>query len=99
MFVTVRVYRARDGEEDAIVALHEDWEHTLRGRAAGYVSGELLHDVQDPRVFIAIARFESEAAARAAAEDPEQVAWRQRLASLAEAEPLYNVYNRAWEAE
>jgi len=25
MFVTVCVYRVRDGEEDAIVALHEDW--------------------------------------------------------------------------
>jgi heme-degrading monooxygenase HmoA len=86
MFIVVCTYRARAGEQDAIVALHEDWQRTLRSRAAGYLSGELLHSVQDSRAFIAIVRYEDEASARAAAADPEHIAWQRRIASLMEVE-------------
>jgi heme-degrading monooxygenase HmoA len=85
--MTICTYRARAGEEDAIVALHEDWQRTLRARARGYLSGELLHSAGNPLLFVAITRFESEAAARALARDPDHAAWRRRLASLAEVEP------------
>ena len=96
MFVVVCTYRARVGEEDAIVALHEDWEHTLRTRTAGYLSGELLYSVRDPRAFIAIARYEDEASARTATADPEHIAWQHRLASLMEVEPTCAAYHSAW---
>jgi quinol monooxygenase YgiN len=96
MYITVWTYRARRGEEDAVVALHEDWEQRLRPRARGYLSGELLRDLDDPQGFIAIARYESEAAARASAEDPEQVTWRRRLASLAEGEPTLTTCRSTW---
>ena len=99
MFVTVYTYRARAGEEDAIIALHEDWQRNLRPKAEGYLSGELLHDIQNLRVFVAIARYESEAAAQAVAEDPEQIAWQRRLVSLAEAEPVCASYQSAWQAD
>ena len=99
MFVTVYTYRARAGEEDAIIALHEDWQRNLRPKARGYLSGELLHNVHDLRVFVAIARYESEAAAQAVAEDPEQIAWQRRLVSLAEAEPVCASYQSAWQAD
>lgn len=98
MFVTVCTYRARAGEEDAVIALHEDWERNRRGQASGYLSGELLNDVRDPQAFTTIARFESRAAARTLAEDPEQIAWYRRLASLAEAEPTFTYYHNAWPA-
>jgi hypothetical protein len=42
MFVTVSTYQARGGEEDAIVALHEDWQHILQPKAAVSISGKLL---------------------------------------------------------
>jgi len=96
-FIVVCTYRARAGEEDAVVALHEDWQRTLRSRARGYLSGELLHSVQDPRAFIAIARYEDEASARAAAADPEHVAWQRRLASLMEVEPACAGYVCVWQ--
>jgi hypothetical protein len=35
MFVTVSTYRAKAGEEDAIIALHEDWQRNQRPRARG----------------------------------------------------------------
>ncbi len=97
MFVVVCTYQARKGEEDAIVALHEDWQNTLRSRARGYLSGELLHSVQDPRAFIAIARYVDEAAALAASADPEHIAWQRRLASLMEVELTCAGYVCVWQ--
>jgi heme-degrading monooxygenase HmoA len=99
MFVVACIYRARKGEEDAIVALHEDWQRTLRARAVGYVSGELLHSVQDPRAFIAITRYIDEAAARAVAADPEQIAWQSRLASLTEMGLITDECRCAWQSD
>ncbi len=96
MFVRVDTFKIRPGEEDAVVALHEDWQHTLRARASGYLSGELLHATGNPRIFVAIARFECEAAAEALARDPGQAAWYRRLASLAVAEPACATYVSDW---
>ena len=42
MYVIVCTYRARAGQEDAIVALHESWERDQRLHIQGYLSGELL---------------------------------------------------------
>jgi heme-degrading monooxygenase HmoA len=97
MFVTVFRYRARPGEEDAVVALHEDWQRTRRERAVGFVDGQLLNIADDPRAFISVARFESEAAARENAHDGDQDAWYRRLASLCETEPVFTDCHVAWQ--
>lgn len=83
MFVTVCIYRARSGEEDAVIALHES---SQRLTATGYLSGELLQDTRDPRAFIDMACYESESAEQVIAQDPEEAVWRSRLASLTESE-------------
>ena len=87
MFVTVCTYRARPGEEDAVVALHEHWPARQSGSMPGFLSGELLRSAHDPGFFVDIIRFESRESAEAHASDPEQRAWRRRLASLSETEP------------
>jgi antibiotic biosynthesis monooxygenase (ABM) superfamily enzyme len=97
MFVTVFTYRARSGEQDAVVALHEDWQRTRRAAAAGFIAGELLCARDDPQTFIDVARFETEEAARAIAEDREQDAWYRRLASLCESEPVFTDCQVAWQ--
>lgn len=96
MFIVVCTYRARKGEEDAVIALHEDWQRTLRTRAAGYLSGELLYSARDPQTFTALVRYESEAAAQAIANDPEQMAWRRRLLSLTDTKPTCVACYSAW---
>jgi heme-degrading monooxygenase HmoA len=98
-FVTVHIFRARAGDEDAVVALHEDWQRHLRPRTDGYISGELLSAPDDPRAFISLTRYESEAASRAAANDPEQAAWYRRLRSLLEDEPAVSACTSAWCSE
>ena len=84
MFVTVSIYRAKAGEEDAVIALHEDWQRNQQPRAKGYLSGELLRNVHDHNEFVAIMRFENRESAQALTNDPERKAWSQRLASLLE---------------
>ena len=98
MFVTVFSYRAKAGEEDAVIALHEDWQRSWRARTSGFVAGELLRAHHDPRTFVDVAHFESEQAARAVADDPHQTAWYRRLASLCEAEPVFTDYHPEWQA-
>ncbi len=39
MFITICTYRARVEEEDAIIALHEDWGRSLRPQSPGYLPG------------------------------------------------------------
>jgi heme-degrading monooxygenase HmoA len=87
MFVTVSRYLARIGEEDAIIALHEDWQRNQQSKASGYLSGELLRNIRNSREFIAIMRFESQEFAQSLANDPEHKAWYARLTSLAEGIP------------
>lgn len=44
MFVTISRYVAKNGEEDVLIALHQDWQRTWRTQAQGYISGELLRN-------------------------------------------------------
>ena len=99
MYVIVSTYRARAGQEDAIVALHESWERDYRTRITGYLSGELLRVIEDPQAFIDIARYADVAAVQMATADPEHIAWQQRLASLTEEGLLGSEYRCIWQSE
>lgn len=96
MFVTVSTYRAKAGEEDAIIALYEDWQRNQWPKAAGYLSGELLRNFKDASEFIAIRRFVNKESARALANDPEEGAWYRRVVSLAENTPTLAEYTSEW---
>lgn len=98
MFVTVSTYTAKAGEEDAIIALHETWEHHQQPDARDYLSGELLRNVKASREFIAIMWFESQEAAQALTNDPVRKAWHQRLVSLTEGMPIHTEYTSEWQA-
>jgi hypothetical protein len=97
MFVIVSTYQAKVGEEDAIIALHEDWQRTQGLKADAYISWELLRKVNSPREFIAISHFSSEELAKAAESDLEQDAWYGRLVSLIEEGPIRTDYIIEWQ--
>ena len=96
MFVTVSTYRAKAGEEDAVVALYEDWQRNQQARTQGYLSGELLRSTQAPGEFVAIMRFENQSFAQTLANNPERNAWYRRLVSLVENVPVLTEYTREW---
>ena len=99
VFVMVSTYRAKPGEEDAIIALHEDWQRKQDLKDKVYLSWELLRNTEAPREFIAIAYFESEELARAMVDDLNQDAWFFRLVSLIEEGPAcIHYYQSAWRA-
>ena len=99
MFVTVSMYRAREGQEGAVVALHEEWQRLRKAGSEGFLSAELLRSLQDPLAFIDIARFENEAAAQTAANDPGEAAWQQRLSRLTEDNPTLTSCRREWQLD
>jgi heme-degrading monooxygenase HmoA len=96
LFVTLSTFHARQGEEDAVIALHEAWQRHQQPHARGYLSGELLRNVMDSREFIAIMRFENQEAAQALTNDPEREAWYQRVVSLTEKVPTLAEYTSEW---
>ena len=99
MFVTVSVYRARPGQEGAVVSLHEEWQHLRKAGTGGFLSAELLRDLKDPLSFIDIARFESEEAAQSVANDPRQAAWYERLSQLTEGTQEQTGCRREWQLD
>ena len=99
VYVSVFTYRARVGEEDAVVALHEDWQRNRRPTATGFIAGEVLRAHDDPRTFINVVHFVSEEAARIVARDPDQDAWYRRLVSLCEGEPVFTDCQIAWQGQ
>jgi heme-degrading monooxygenase HmoA len=97
MFVTISTYRAKAGEADAIIALHEDWQRTQQPGTKGYLTGELLRNVEDPGEFIAIMHFKDQESAHLLANDLEQNAWYRRVASLTEKRPMLVAYTSEWQ--
>ena len=97
MFVNVFTYRAKPGQEEAVIAHLDNWERERHPKARGFVGGEVYRDIKDRRHFINVARFESAEAARAVADDPEQDAWYRRLVELCEAEPVFTDCDLAWQ--
>lgn len=95
--VTLTGGRARPGEDDAIIALHEDWARR-RSNDSGLLSSEILIDPSDPRSFIAISHFADQAAADRSVQDPEHDAWRRRLASLSEDQLTRRDFISQWRA-
>ena len=96
MFATVFTYRARPGEDDAVIALHEDWQRRQSMNTGVYLAWMLLQNTQEPREFIEITYFTSEDKARAASYDLNRDAWYTRLVSLLEAEPVCTHCSCAW---
>ena len=94
MFVIVATYRARVGEEDAIMALHEDKMHTRGFEASRYQSWQLLRKTNGE--FISIAQFADERLAQEAIRDLEQDEWYGRLVSFMEECPSRDHYTVAW---
>ena len=97
MFVTLSTYQARQGEEDAVIALHEAWQRHQQPHARGYLSGELLRNIEASSQFVAIMRFENQEAAQALENDPERKIWYRRLVSLTEGISIRTEYTSEWQ--
>ena len=69
----VQVIQGKTSKEDALRARMEEWDQNLKPGAEGFLGS--TSGVSDDGEFIAIARFESEDAARRNSDRPEQGQW------------------------
>lgn len=99
MFITLSIYHARPGEEDAILALHEEWQRDTLQKCGGFISGELLCSTSQQRTYIAIVRFESEDAYKSVAADWDREFWYSRLLSMVEPNPIVVTCRTDWQVD
>jgi hypothetical protein len=99
MFVIVSIYHAKFGEEDAIIALHEDWQRNQGLKTTDYLSWQLLRNIQAPGDLMAIAQFESQEKAQAATNDLKRDGWFDRLVSLTEGGSVETDSTRVWQLQ
>jgi hypothetical protein len=96
MFVIVAIYRARDNDEDAIIALHEDKIQRRDFDPRCYHSWQLFRKSDEPQAFISIAQFADEQLMVDATKDLEKDGWYNRLVSLMEGTPINGSYKVVW---
>jgi hypothetical protein len=83
----VQVIRGRVSDPEQVRAAFDRWAQELAPGAQGWLGSTA--GVTDDGQFVALARFESEEAARANSDRPEQDAWWSRTAELFEGEPSF----------
>ncbi|QBD83260.1 hypothetical protein EPA93_47780 [Ktedonosporobacter rubrisoli] len=95
MFTIISIYRAKAGEEDAIIAMHENWDAT---HSSLYLSWMLFRNTDSPYDFIDITHFENEESAQAMKHYLDQDEWYPRLLSLLETAPVFTSCRYEWQA-
>jgi hypothetical protein len=83
----VQVIKGRASDPDAVRRYGARWREEVRPGAVGFVGSTA--GVADDGTFIAIARFEDEASARANSERPEQGAWWEEMTKYLDGEPTF----------
>jgi heme-degrading monooxygenase HmoA len=85
--VFAQVIQGRTRNEDAFIDRFMEWDRSIKPGARGFLGS--TGGVSDDGEFIVIARFESEAAARANSDRPEQGQWWAETEKLFEGEPRF----------
>jgi hypothetical protein len=83
----IQVIRGKVKDAAALRAASERWEAELKPGAKGYLGA--TEGVTDDGAFIAVARFESEEAARANSDRPEQGKWWEETSKLFEGDVAF----------
>jgi hypothetical protein len=83
----VQVIKGKTSQADALTGSFDRWKAELAPGATGWLGS--TGGVTDDGTFIAVARFESEEAARANSSRPEQDAWWTETSELFDGEPTF----------
>lgn len=78
MFIQIVRGKVKDGA--AMLAASDEWMAELKPGATGYLGS--TEGVADDGTFVAVVRFESQAAAQANSDRPEQAAWFEKTSQL-----------------
>ena len=96
MFVIVSSYRAKVGEEDAIIALHEDWQRSQGLKSEGYIFPGNSSERSSPPASSSQSRASRARRWRRQQNELERDAWHDRLVSLIEEGPVHTGCTSEW---
>jgi hypothetical protein len=83
----VQVIKSRTSDPDGLLRQAQRWSSDVRPDAIGFLGGTF--GIADDGTFVALARFEDEASARANSERPEQQAWWEETTHLVDDDPTF----------
>jgi hypothetical protein len=86
--VFIQVIQGRCTRQDELRALAQGWRTEVGTEAPGFLGGTF--GFTDDDQFIGVVRFESQDAARANSERPEQAAWAEKMSALMDGTPEYH---------
>lgn len=89
MYGTIALMKPKAGQEDAVVAMHEEWWNERQPKVKGARAAHLYRNTSNPSELMLAVVFDSKADYEANAADPEQDQWYQRLAEHLEGEPRW----------
>lgn len=89
MFGTIFHMRPKAGQENAIIALFEEWNRVRRPKVKGAVAGYVLRPEKKTGELIGMGIFSDRDTYLANANDPEQDQWYRRIRDLLEADPTW----------
>ena len=87
MFGTIFRMRPKQGQQQAVINLFEEFQRERGPKVPGALAGYVLRPVNAPDQLIGIAVFQDEKTYDANADDPAQAQWYERLKALLEADP------------
>jgi quinol monooxygenase YgiN len=89
MYGTIFRLQPKQGREQEIVGLMEEWSRSRGKKVAGAQAAYLLQSERRPGEFVGVAIFDDEQTYQANAKAPEQDQWYRRLREELEADPIW----------
>lgn len=89
MYGTVAHIRLKQGQEQALQTILEEWTRDFRPKVKGALSNYVYKKDADPNELILVAVFEDKPSYVANADSPEQDQWYQKFRALLEADPVW----------
>ncbi|MCI0439344.1 MAG: hypothetical protein L0177_09460 [Chloroflexi bacterium] len=89
MYGTIFRMKPKQGQEQKIIELFEEWERTRKPKVKGAVAGFLMRPDKMAGELVGVAIFSDKASYDANADDPEQDKWYRRLRDLLQADPTW----------
>ena len=77
----------KQGREDELIGLMDEWERDMRPHVPGVVASYVVRPDNAPDQLVGVAVFEDRESYRANAESPEQDAWYRRMRDCLESDP------------
>lgn len=89
MYGTIARLHVKPGEEQAVIALMDEWKRERKSKASGFNSGYLYRQDAEPETLTMVVAFDGQQHYRRNAESPEQDRWYRQVRSHLVDDPVW----------